>query len=324
MSDVEPEEQTADALAVRAKASEWLVARRMAKNWADEDQAALDAWMAQSPAHLMAYWRLDAAWGQAQRLTVLRTPEREIEPAPKRRNFLRVAGFVSGGATAIVLAVAGAIFLQTPAAKVYATPVGGHLAVALADGSSIELNTDTILRVAENARGREATLEKGEAYFQIRHDAARPFALSVGGHRVIDLGTKFSVRDDPDRVQVMLIEGSARIESDHARAAILKPGDVAIATPNSLSVSRKPIPDLGDRLAWRHGMLSFKYTTLEAAAEEFNRYNSTKIVIADSHVAKLTIYGTFPAKDVAAFTDAAQAYFKLHVENRGDEVVISR
>jgi transmembrane sensor len=190
MNDLEPEKQTADALAVRAKASEWLVARRMTKIWSDEDQTALDAWLAQSPAHLMAYWRLDAAWGQAQRLTVLRTPEREIEPAPKRRNFLRVAGFVSGGVAAIVLADAGAIFLQTPPAKVYATPVGGHLAVALADGSSIELNTDTILRVAENARGREATLEKGEAYFQIRHDAARPFALSVSGHRVIDLACR--------------------------------------------------------------------------------------------------------------------------------------
>ena len=324
MTDLEPEEQAVDALAVRAKASEWLVARRMAKTWSDDDQAALNAWLAQSPSHLLAYWRLDAAWGQAQRLTILRQPEQGSAPMPKQRNFLRAVGLITGGVAAIVLAVAGVMFMQQPAEKVYATPVGGHLAVAMADGSSIELNTDTILRVTENAHGRNATLEKGEAYFQIKHDAARPFALSVSGQRVIDLGTKFSVRDDPDRVQVMLIEGSAKIESDHARDAILKPGDVAIATPTSLSVSRTPIPDLGDRLAWRHGMLSFKYTTLEAAAEEFNRYNSTKIVIADSHVARLTIYGTFPAKDVAAFADAAQAYFKLHVENRGEEVVISR
>jgi transmembrane sensor len=318
--------ETADALSIRAKASDWLIARRMSQGWSEKDQAAFDLWLAQSPANLLAYWRLDAAWNQAQRLTALRRPERAPDDTAKPRNMFRVIGITAALILVAVLGIGGAVYLRQPASKMYATPVGGHLAIALTDGSKIELNTDTVLRLSDTANRRQATLEKGEAYFQIRHDGLHPFALAVNGHRVIDLGTKFSVREEPDRVEVMLIEGSARIESESAAAppAVLRPGDFAIATANSLSVSKKPVPELGDRLAWRRGMLSFKYATLGEAANEFNRYNSTKIVIADAHVSRLTIYGTFPAKDVATFADAAQNYFKLHVETRGDEVVISR
>jgi transmembrane sensor len=104
----------------------------------------------------------------------------------------------------------------------------------------------------------------------------------------------------------------------------LKPGDVAVATPDSLAVSRKPQGALGDKLAWRNDMLAFKYATLAEAAAEFNRYNDTKIVVADPRVAKLTIYGNFPTRDVAGFADAAQISLKLHIENRNGEIVITR
>ena len=313
-----------NAMETRSKASEWLVTRRAAADWSEADQAALDAWLAQSPANRIAYWRLEAAWNQAQRLTVLRRPADAPRMGATRAGS--VVRIVSALALIAAIAAAGAFYVSMPTTKTYATPIGGHLTVALSDGSKIELNTDTVLRLSDGAHARVASLEKGEAYFQIKHDTARPFSLSAGGHRVVDLGTKFSVRERADRVEIMLIEGRASIEAEDAGAqrAVLKPGDVAIATRNSLSVLKKPIREMNDKLAWRQGMLSFKYVTLAEAAGEFNRYNDTKIIIADTHVAHLTIYGTFPAKDVAAFADAAQAYFQLHVVNRGGSVVISR
>jgi transmembrane sensor len=197
----------------------------------------------------------------------------------------------------------------------------------LKDGSQIELNTDTTLRILAGD-ARHVTLEKGEAYFQIHHDEAHPFEVAVGGNRVVDLGTKFSIRASADRTEVALIEGSAKVESENpaesANAVILKPGDVAVATANSLAVSRKPEAALADQLAWRSDMLAFKYATLAEAAAEFNRYNQTKIVIADPRITGLTIYGNFPTRDVAGFADAAQVSLKLHVENRKGEIVITR
>ena len=320
MTHFEDTAQAETALAIRSEASRWVIARRSSAAWTDQDQTALDNWLAESPAHLLAYWRLDAAWSQTERLNALRKPG--IAPSPKKR-VSRVAGAVAALVTVTMLVGVTASYFQRSAGKTYETPIGGRFTVALADGSKIELNTDTVLHLSGT---RGATLERGEAYFQIKHDANHPFELSVSGHRVVDLGTKFSVRKDADRVEVALVEGSARIESDagNMRVAVLRPGDVAIATQRALTISKKPVADLGNELAWRHDMLALKYATLADAAKEFNRYNRTKIVIADARAAQLTIYGNFPTKDVAAFADAVQVSFKLHVENLNGEIVISR
>jgi transmembrane sensor len=327
MTPLEDDNQAAasQALAIRSQASGWVIARRASGGWTDHDQAALDTWLAESSANRLAYWRLDAAWSQTQRLSALHRPVAEnLKPA----RMSKMLGAMIALIAVAVLGVVGAQYIRPSADKIYETPVGGRLTVALADGSKIELNTDTVLHLPGGAAARDATLEKGEAFFQIKHDANRPFELSVSGHRITDLGTKFSVHKDSGRIEVALIEGKAKIESDAPdatrRAAVLRPGDVAIATPGSLTVFKKTVADLGNALAWRHDMLTFKYATLGEAANEFNRYNRTKIIIADSRTAKLTVYGSFPTKDVAAFADAIQVSFKLHVENLNGEVVISR
>ena len=316
-----------DALSLRSETSERVLKRQLSLAWSDADQAELDAWLEQSPANRIAYWRLEAAWKQAERLSALRKSQVKPGTPQLRKNYGRMFG---AAAAVIAIAIVGALSIPSPKqplGKTYSTPIGGRLTLALKDGSQIELNTNTSLRIPQGD-ARRVILEKGEAYFQIRHDAAHPFEVAAGGNRIVDLGTKFSVRANGARTEVALIEGSAKVESanpaESANAVILKPGDVAIATANSLAVSRKPKAVLADQLAWRNDMLAFKYATLAEAASEFNRYNQTKIVISDPRVANLTIYGNFPTRDVAGFADAAQVSLKVHVENRKGEIVITR
>ncbi len=135
---------------------------------------------------------------------------REAKSSQDRRNFWPLA--LKRLAALIVIAAVGATgtaYVLRPQDQVYVTPVGGHRIIALADHSVIELNTDTVLAV----RGRTARLEKGEAYFQIKHDAAHPFMVVAGDHRIADLGTKFLVRKQPGKLEVSLVEGKALVES---------------------------------------------------------------------------------------------------------------
>lgn len=316
-----------DALSLRSEASERVLKRQLSADWSDVDQAELDAWLDQSPANRTAYWRMEAAWNQAGRLSALRESHATSGAGNTRKSRGKIVGAI---AATIAIAVVGALSIpgaKPPSGKTYSTPIGGRLTLALKDGSQIELNTNTTLHIPAGD-ARHVILEKGEAYFQIRHDAAHPFEVAVGGNRVVDLGTKFSIRANANRTEVALIEGSAKVESENpaesANAVILKPGDVAVATADSLAVSRKPEAALADQLAWRSDMLAFKYATLAEAAAEFNRYNQTKIVVADPRVARLTIYGNFPTRDVAGFADAVQVSLKLQVENRKGEIVITR
>jgi transmembrane sensor len=91
-----------------------------------------------------------------------------------------------------------------------------------------------------------------------------------------------------------------------------------------MSVSKKPEQLLSADLGWRRGVLTFNRTTLADAVAEFNRYNHTRLAVADAATGKRRIYGTFPTTDVEAFTRVVQAVFGLKVALRDGETVISQ
>ncbi len=308
---------------IDAEASRW-IERGDREDFSAADQAELDGWMAQSPAHAVSYLRLYDAWTRADRLAALRSAT--VEAAPTARSwmlFLRIAAVFG---VLAVAGLAGANYLLAPHDQEFSTPIGGRETIRLSDGSVIELNTNTALRIRASAKERLVTLERGEAYFKVKHDVSHPFIVTADDGRVVDLGTKFVVREGADHLEVALVEGSARFESTNPRAktALLTPGDVVVATADSVSVTKRSAHELSDALGWRRGVLVFDHTTLADAAAELNRYNREKIVIADPDVRRRIIGATIPVNGVEAFTRVAQQIFGVHVEKSGGEIIISR
>ncbi|HEV2561799.1 MAG TPA: FecR domain-containing protein [Rhizomicrobium sp.] len=311
------------AAEIEADAAAW-VRRRHFWDWSEQDQASLEAWLNESLAHEVAYLRLEAAWNRTERLAALH-PFKHEQPDVERRNW-RVPLAIAAGFAAIAFASAAALpLLHRPMETIYSTPVGGREIITLADGSKIELNTASVLHLAPDQR--EALLDKGEAYFQIKHDAAHPFALRVAGRSVVDLGTKFFVRNGQNQVEVALVEGRARLESAAvapSRAIVLTPGDVAVASADTTSVTKMSAHDLANELSWRRGLLIFHNASLASAAAVINRYNDNKLVVDDPAIAKLTINGTFRTNDNQVFARMAQDVFGLRVTYRANTTRISR
>jgi transmembrane sensor len=309
---------------IEAAAAAWLRQRQW--DWNDEHQKQLDAWLDESAAHSVAFWRLEAAWDRGARLEVLRSMPQAAARQITRRPFLRLA---AACAAAAVIAASAVVFWprMQESEAVYATAVGERKLVTLGDGTRIELNTNSVLRLAAADDQRKVVLERGEAFFQVEHDAAHPFVVIAGTHRITDLGTKFTVRQGADSLQVTLVEGSAEIgpanARDKDRSIVLKPGDMAVATAESLAVTRKSALELSDELAWRRGMLIFDRTTLADAAAEFNRYNKTKLIVSDPSIARRSIGGKFSTADVRGFVEIMQQLLGLRVERRGQDFVIS-
>jgi len=327
--DLTREKAPASAADVDAQAMDFILKRNL-ESWTAEDQAAFDTWLSQSLAHKTAYWRLNAIWSRADRLSALRPLKPQStssRPGPSRRTtILKVA------AALVLFAGAGGIastLLSGPRAQTYATPVGGHKSIELADGTRIELNTNTVLRARVNAQHRVVELLRGEALFHVKHNAAHPFVVIAAKHRITDLGTSFVVREKNDRLEVALLEGRARLETTDAqssvkRVAILTPGDEAVATQQKMSITRKSNAALEDQISWRRGLLVFHRATLVDVANEYNRYNSRKIVIADETAAARVMTATLPTNDLTTFARIARNFLGLHVEEKGDEIVISR
>lgn len=324
---INAEERVASAVKdVRARAATWIAEYRSVDDWDDEAQAKLVAWLGESPSHMVEFLRLEATWDRTDRLAALRKPRNSLVAAGMRLRSLLIR-VAAGLAVIAVAGTAAELLLNVRTTRTYATAIGKHETLKLSDGSIVELNTDTVLRVSDGADQRKVWLDQGEAYFKIEHDPVHPFIVLAGVHRVTDLGTSFAIRRAADVVKIVLVEGRARLENagaGGAQSAVLQAGDIATATARSLAVEKQKQETIKAALSWRCGLLVFHHTTLAEAAAEFNRYNHGKIAIWDAYSAAQTFNGTLPTTDVAAFVRVTQKTFGLHVTKRGDDIVISR
>lgn len=309
---------------VRARAAEWL-ARRESEEWDEETKAEFETWLTHSFTHRVAFLRIESAWIYTKRLSVVRRPFAPMTPPVKQswRGPARIAAVVA------VVAGVGAAALIYPSKsqdQVFRTPLGGRETITLNDGSSIELNTDTVLRARITTGRRQLWLEKGEAYFKVKHDASHPFEVLAGDHRIVDIGTQFTVRRDGEKLKVALLEGSIRFDAPAQatkKPLYLKAGDELLATAGSLSVHRSSSTQSNRELGWRKGMLFFDNTPLIDAAAEFNRYNRKKIIIADEAAGRRAIGASFAINNIELFARMSRAVLGLHVEDGPDEIVIS-
>jgi transmembrane sensor len=313
------------SLDIEQRAAAWLV-RREQPDWTDADQAGLTTWLAEDPAHKAAFWRLEHGWHLAGRLGSQRLGEPPFRARiPSTRAWMALAACLLV-AVAIAFTVRAIVREPSTAAVRIATAVGSQRRVILADGSRLVVNTDSALRAAVDRSDRTVWLDRGEAYFEVAHDARHPFVIRAGDHRVTVLGTRFSVRREDNAVRVTVLEGRVRVEDakvDGGTAAIVAAGDVAVARGGSLLVAARSPAVVEEALSWRTGILTFDRTTLADAAAEFNRYNRVHLTITDDRAARLRVGGSFEATNVAAFARLLRSAFGLQVSTRGDEIVVA-
>jgi transmembrane sensor len=318
--------QADDAIAQRAAD---FFQRRRFWDWSEKDQAELDAWLAESILHEVAYLRVEGIVAHAEDLIAVR-PGGAGRISPGRAaafNYRRLVLPLLAAASIALIAAIGFPFVTSllqPPDRTYATDVGGHALIKFADRTQVELNTDTVVRSRMTTAERTVWLDRGEAWFRVAHDAAHPFSVVVGRHRITDLGTEFLVRRGADGVEVALLNGRAAFDTDGAAAVMLAPGEDAVATPTKMSLTKKTPQELADELAWRRGVLVFRNTKLGDAVREFNRYNTTKMVIADPSIADLKFTLEIRNDNLGGFLHVAESLLQLHADWRGDSILLSR
>jgi transmembrane sensor len=215
----------------------------------------------------------------------------------------------------------------------YTTVVGGLAAVPMSDGSRVTLNTDSALRVALDAHERLIELDHGEAFFEVAHDAARPFIVKAGNKRIVAVGTQFAVRYEGENVRVSVFEGTVRFETDRpARGTapreqsepplLLAAGTIARAEHDAVLVQKTGAAEIEQSLTWRTGILTFRDTPLADAVAEFNRYNTRKIVIEDPAIAAVEVGGIFRATNLDPFVHLLEEAFPIRATEEDERIVL--
>ena len=148
----------------------------------------------------------------------------------------------------------------------------------LADGSEVWLNVASSITFPTSFVGKSRMVEiTGEAYFEIAHDAARPFIVSKGEASIQVLGTHFDVNayDDEPNMKVTLLEGSVEIKSQKSKVKI-KPGEQAtIASDGALVISDKA--DLDEAIAWKNGRFEFNNADIATVMRQISRWYNVEV-----------------------------------------------
>lgn len=304
--------------------------RREEEGWSRSDQADLDAWLSRSDKHKAVFWRLEQGWMAADRVASLGiAPAAHGNVAPFS-NIARRAGMALA-ASLLPILVGASLLLQPQTAPVYeqfSTTTGGRKVMSFPDGTQIDLNSDSRIRVAMGDRSRVVLLDRGEAYFEVTHDASRPFHVRVGDRQITDIGTKFAVRRKGSETLTAVLEGEVRlgrlVEGSLHDQLVLKRGDHAISQGRTTFARYDDMEGIEAMLGWRRGMVIFDRVALSDAAAEFNRYNTRKLVIEGDDVAAIRIGGSFRPDNVQGFARLMSNAYGLHVEVGQETIKISR
>jgi transmembrane sensor len=320
---------------VKDEAAAWVV-RLSGPDCTAADHAAFDAWRDASPEHEVAYEREAATWERLDRLQALRPGESSPDPdlltpdgdaEVDRPSWIRSWAVPRRAAAALIGAAAiGAALtygLGIGADPAYATAIGEQRVVVLDDGSRVELNTNSEIRVHYRAGRREVELVRGEALFDVAADG-RPFVVTTSDASFTANTSELAVRLRDDGATVTVREGAVQALPANAAAGQTPPVRVTAGYSGLFGPAggRAPQPISRDEmtrsLAWQQGAIALDGQPLAEAVAEFNRYNVRQIVIADQSIAGFRLGGYFRTNDVSGFVRALQTTFPVRAASGPD------
>ena len=251
-------------------------------------------------------------------------------PAPVAdgpRKWLTSLQLASGLAAACIIA-AGVVWFLSSRPLELQTRLGELRSIQLEDGSHVTLNSATKIQIQLRKDRRFVRLIRGEALFEVTHDASRPFEVETDRATLEDVGTQFDVDRRADRTTITVIDGRVAVLS------AVSPRRAAFALPVLSTAERLTIGPAGPgtvehevnvaaATAWTQHRLMFERSPLREVADEFNRYNPDKIEIESAALANRTITGVFETNGSRSFVSFLAAIPGVEVRDdpEGNHIV---
>ncbi len=266
-------------------------------------------WLSRSPVHEQAFERALKTWAQLGEVPPVHAHLwRPVAAAPmpaRRSRKMWVAG------AALALAAYAVAFLAGPSLLLHLeadhiTRTAESRTLTLEDGTIVEMGGDSAITTQITASIRRVILLSGEAFFDVAHDASRPFTVDAGGVSVAVLGTAFDVQLADGETTVELARGTVAISYDgskHRQNFELSPGEMASIDHSTGAVMRSSIaPE--DIAAWRTGKMFVNDVTVASAAERLQRYHPAWISVPDAALASRRVTGLYDLKNPDAALEA--------------------
>ncbi|GHF22316.1 sensor [Kordiimonas sediminis] len=330
---------------IEEQAAIWVM--RLAEGEILDTDAELHEWLGESPQHRDAFERLNGFWDGLDFVTGLNDfAESDVAKASIRQarmahrfGFLRpvLTGAVAASVVLAFISFGVQLFdqWQSPYQGNYHTAIGEQQTVSLPDGSTVILNTDSVIDVDFTDTARRITLVRGEAYFDVAPDKKKPFSVETSKGSVTAVGTAFSVKLVTEKLNVVVTEGRVALQAqtpeptlvaetvpagepsqEKRRASSMEvtAGQTATIDQGIEEVSIIQPDALEKALDWQDGELSFRGETLEQVIEEIGRYTDIRIEIADEELRNQKIVAYYKMGDVERIFEAFNVMANIGVE----------
>lgn len=297
----------------RDAAAFWF-ARHQSGEMSEKELQVFEAWKASDSAHEREYQALQQVWTMARHIPADRLRALADDGGarfPHQGHVAKSNGWRSIGATfaflfACMAGFAGYQWQQaqpTFNASIH-TLQDKRQKVALPDGSAVDVNIRTHMRISYYRDRRTAILDAGEASFNIAHDTAQPFLVDAGSGQIRVTGTQFNVRRDSDEVFITVVSGMVEVSS--VAAPSMPP--VRLIAGMGLRIDAQGHADEPHGVnvatvgAWREGKLVFDNQPLAEVVREVTRYRMHPVRIASTSadLGQLRLSSTFSINDTEA------------------------
>ena len=288
-------------------AAEWAV-RLHAGALSEQEQAELRQWIARDSRHEAALRFAEQTWAALGEVHKDEAVHRQRPPAPATplRRAKRRRPWQRAAAVALVLVAAGIGWVRGPDALLrlqadYVTHKGEVRTVHLADGSVVELDSDSAIRLEYDGVQRGVSLLQGAAIFQVAPMAGeetRPFVVHSAGGHTRALGTRFVVeRERESQAWVGVLQHSVEVSvpaslRNGPAEQVLQPGQAARYSPQDGVVSLDQF-DVDRATSWHRGVLIFDRQPLAKVIEQLNRYRPGRVVLANADLGEREVSGVF-------------------------------
>ncbi|MBL8267690.1 FecR family protein [Steroidobacter sp.] len=324
------------------------------------DRELFTQWLRESPLHVAEFLRIahvhdslerfklwgeidgDAAGVPDNVVPIGQAAEHESDPVRGHEDEARVEKVRSRvriwatAASVCFVAIVAAWFALGARGDVIETELAERRQVMLDDGTVVQLEPETQLRVKFDEHLRHVTLERGRALFRVTKNAQRPFVVNADNTSVRAVGTAFGVENSKRGVVVTVAEGKVAVARSEAGEApsigaslannsteILLTAGQQLTVPTAGAVDPVRAVDTARALAWADGQLVFENETLADVIAEFNRYNRTQLRISDGQLAGRKVSGVFDATDTETLLDfIRQSGTEVEISQTDDGIVI--
>ena len=285
-------------------------------------------WVDESLDRRISFLRVASTWDRTQRLAALSSGV-SSNPTSMLKERWQAPKLAAVAACLTCALIVGGMGWFSLAARVQETEtvnlqtgIGESRQVTLPDESLVLVNTNTELLFTEYRDRREVVLSSGEAFFDVAHLEGNEFSISAGAAEITVTGTQFSVERLNDTLEVIVSEGSVRVESDEQTIS-LTAGMRALITGRRLAVDKLDKAQVDELLAWREGRIYFDETPLADAIKEINRYNKLQLRLDGDAIADQRIGGAFSVYNAREFAQALEVVLGAEVQEGFGELVVS-